>query len=166
MNTTTLKKILSCFCLIAFVIFFLTFALQKDNKPSISQNAVKLNTFISISIYDSTDYDLIANCFELCDKYEKIFSRTDPDSELFKLNNGLLADSDGKHYISDELATVIQAGLTISKLSNGAFSIALAPLLDSLIEFSEEEFMFMFTTITPPGLRCFATSSKNSVDDI
>ena len=64
MNTTTLKKILSCFCLIAFVIFFLTFALQKDNKPSISQNAVKLNTFISISIYDSTDYDLIARSEE------------------------------------------------------------------------------------------------------
>ena len=95
-------------------------------------------------------YDLLANCFELCDKYEKIFSRTDPDSELFKLNNGLLADSDGKHYISDELATVIQAGLTISKLSNGAFSIALAPLLD----------VWGFTTSEP------ALPNKISIDNI
>ena len=45
-----------------------------------------LNTVITISIYDSTDKGLIVECFDLIKKFEKKFSRTDPDSEISALN--------------------------------------------------------------------------------
>jgi len=58
-----------------------------------------------------------------------IFSRTNPESELYKLNHGMLKQSaDGYHTVSDELYEVISVGKKYSELSDDAFCIAMEPL--------------------------------------
>lgn len=84
----------------------------------------KLNTVVSITIYDSGNEQLLENCMQLCDKYEQIFSRTAENSELYRLNHRLLPDNQ----VSPELSDLISEGLRYSKLSNGAFDITLAPV--------------------------------------
>ena len=90
-----------------------------------------LNTSITISIYDSTDKSLIVQCFDLIKKYEKMFSRTDKDSEIYALNEKGEAD------VSDETLELIKTGLQYSKDTNGRFNIAIEPLT-SLWNFSSE----------------------------
>lgn len=113
---------------------------SKSQEP-ISTTAIKLNTAVTITIYDSQNKNLLTECMNLCDKYEKIFSRTASDSELYKLNHRQLTPVDGTdntYQVSDSLAELIQKGLYYSDLSDGAFDIAIEPLT-SLWDFTAED---------------------------
>ena len=106
-----------------------------------SATAIKLNTAVTVTIYDSQDRGLLTDCMDLCDKYEKIFSRTASDSELYQLNHRELTHVDGTDdtfQISDSLAELIKKGLYYSELSEGAFDIAIEPLT-SLWDFTAED---------------------------
>ena len=124
------------------------------NEP-ISISSIKLNTAVQITIYDSQDKSLLDDCLDLCDKYELIFSRTNENSELYKLNHRKdTSDKDphadgqttpypvsgtaGTWHISEDLAALLSEGLDITRESNGAFDIAIAPLT-SLWDFTAED---------------------------
>lgn len=124
------------------------------NQP-ISINSVKLNTAVQITIYDSQDKALLDDCLALCDKYELIFSRTNKKSELYKLNHRKdVSDEDfntdgqttpypvsgtaDTWHISEDLAALLSEGLDITRESDGAFDIAIAPLT-SLWDFTAED---------------------------
>ena len=114
------------------------------NEP-ISISSIKLNTAVQITIYDSQDKALLDDCLALCDKYELVFSRTNEKSELYKLNHRKDTsdkdpNADGQTtpypvsgtadtwHISEDLASLLSQGLSITRESDGAFDIAIAPL--------------------------------------
>ena len=124
------------------------------NQP-ISISSIKLNTAVQITIYDSQDKSLLDDCLALCDRYELIFSRTNENSELYKLNHRKDTsdkdpNADGQTtpypvsgtadtwHISEDLAALLSEGLDITKESDGAFDIAIAPLT-SLWDFTAED---------------------------
>ena len=112
-----------------------------DSREPISATAIKLNTAVTVTIYDSNDKNLLTECMNLCDKYEKIFSRTASDSELYQLNHRELAPVEGTentYQVSDDLAELVSEGLDYSELSEGAFDIAIEPLT-SLWDFTAED---------------------------
>ena len=118
------------------VIFFtlILLVLTGRQKNAFSQDAItltdyKLNTYVSVTIYEADKKYALEECMALCDQYELIFSRTNPDSELYQLNNGLLQrSSDGYYTVSSDLYEVIATGKKYADLSDNAFSIALQPL--------------------------------------
>ena len=124
------------------------------NQP-ISISSIKLNTAVQITIYDSQDKAFLDDCLALCDKYELIFSRTNEKSELYKLNHRKnVSDGDfstdgqttpypvsgtaDTWHISEDLAALLSEGLDITRESDGAFDIAIAPLT-SLWDFTAED---------------------------
>lgn len=124
------------------------------NQP-ISISSIKLNTAVQITIYDSQDKALLNDCLALCDKYELIFSRTNEKSELYKLNHRKdVSDGDfgtdgpttpypvsgtaDTWHISEDLSALLSEGLDITRESDGAFDIAIAPLT-SLWDFTAED---------------------------
>lgn len=112
----------------------------KTQKP-LSVTAFKLNTVVTLTLYDSQEQALLDKCLELCDRYEKIFSRTNKDSELYQLNHRKLPVKEGTtntYVLSEPLAELIALGLHYSNESDGAFDIAIAPLT-SLWDFTAEE---------------------------
>ena len=112
-----------------------------DSQEPISATAIKLNTAVTVTIYDSNDKNLLTECMNLCDKYEKIFSRTANDSELYQLNHRELAPverTENTYQVSDDLAELVSEGLDYSELSKGAFDIAIEPLT-SLWDFTAED---------------------------
>ena len=112
-----------------------------DSREPISATAIKLNTAVTVTIYDSNDKNLLTECMNLCDKYEKIFSRTASDSELYQLNHRELAPVEGTentYQVSDDLAELVSEGLDYSELSEDAFDIAIEPLT-SLWDFTAED---------------------------
>ena len=111
------------------------------SQEPVSATAIKLNTAVTVTIYDSQDRELLTECMNLCDKYEKIFSRTASDSELYQLNQRELtpvAGTEDTFQVSDPLAELIRKGLYYSELSEGAFDIAIEPLT-SLWDFTAED---------------------------
>lgn len=124
------------------------------NQP-IGISSIKLNTAVQITIYDSQDKALLDDCLALCDKYELIFSRTNEKSELYKLNHRKdTSDKDPNTdrqttpypvsgtadtwHISEDLAALLSEGLDITRESDGAFDIAIAPLT-SLWDFTAKD---------------------------
>lgn len=111
------------------------------SQEPVSATAIKLNTAVTVTIYDSQDRELLTEYMNLCDKYEKIFSRTASDSELYQLNHRELtpvAGTEDTFQVSNPLAELIRKGLYYSELSEGAFDIAIEPLT-SLWDFTAED---------------------------
>ena len=111
---------------------------MKSQEEPISATAFKLNTVVTITIYDSQNTSLLDDALALCDHYEEIFSRTKESSELYQLNQGLLPRSEKGFSISSELEELIQSGLFYGELSEGAFDISVEPV-SSLWDFTSGE---------------------------
>lgn len=107
------------------------------NAEPISRTEFKLNTVITITLYDTADTSLLDGCMQLCDQYELLFSRTNPNSELYQLNHGLLPRSGSGQLVSDETAELITLALSYCELSDGALDITIAPV-SSLWDFHAE----------------------------
>ena len=100
----------------------------------ISISSFKLNTIVTIRIYDSTDESLLTGALAVCDKYENLLSRTIETSEIYGLNH-----ADGRPYpISADTAALIDTGLSYCRMTDGAFDITIAPLA-ALWNFSSSE---------------------------
>ncbi len=110
-------------------------ACSKTVTAPLQITAFKLNTVVSVTLYDSNKQELLDTCMNMCDTYEKIFSRTNSSSELYAMNHRQLLASDQSIQLSPTLAYVIEKGLYYSKLSNDAFDITLAPV-STLWDFS------------------------------
>jgi thiamine biosynthesis lipoprotein len=114
---------------------------EGDKLEPITKTAFKLNTMVTITLYDSISEEILDGAFAICDKYENIYSRTLETSELYKLNNKTLEMKEGSkdsYYISDELKDILNYGLKYSNLSGGNFDITIEPI-SSLWEFTSEE---------------------------
>ena len=120
--------------LIAIVIFAFFYQKRQPKEP-ITATALKLNTVVQITIYDSQDRELLEEALALCDTYEQIFSRTAKTSELYQLNHGQLSTEGEAYSVSDAMAELIAEGLAYSELSGGAFDITIEPV-SSLWDFT------------------------------
>lgn len=135
------KKLASACCVLAFSLFLacsLLYRKPENKTEKISRTAFKLNTVVTLTIYDSTDETLLTDALALCDKYETMFSRTMESSELYKLNHRTLPQKDGTFLISPETAGLLSKGLEYSRLSDGGFDLTIGPV-SSLWDFTSEK---------------------------
>ncbi|MEA4894919.1 MAG: FAD:protein FMN transferase [Oscillospiraceae bacterium] len=120
---------------ISALIFILLFtnlsACANQDTEKITKSDFVLNTIASITLYGNYDEALIDECFDLCRHYESLFSRTNKNSEIYRLNHREISS------VSDETAELIEEGLRYSELSNGAFDITVEPL-SSLWNFTSD----------------------------
>lgn len=86
------------------------------------------DTAVTITIYEysgeKSETDVINECFELCNYYESLFSRTSKDSDVSRLNNSNGKKTEVQHVVSE----IVSDSIEYSKLSDGAFDITVAPL--------------------------------------
>ena len=82
------------------------------------------DTVIKIQILDPADESILDGLKKLCEKYDTMFSATNTDSELYKLNH-----ANGQPFtVSSETVNLIQEGIHYSKLSGGAFDLTIEPV--------------------------------------
>lgn len=92
------------------------------------------DTVISVQVLDSVDEDVLKGCETLCRKYDAMFSRTNEDSDISRINRAGGAPVE----VSDETVKLIKKGIYYSEMSGGAFDITIAPVV-SLWDFQAEE---------------------------
>lgn len=138
MTTPKRVSISAGILLILAVGCLLAFYLRRTQIQPVSATSFKLNTIVKITLYDSDDRELLNEAMSLCDKYEAIFSRTLPSSELYQLNQGSLPAQNQFYKISDSLTELISLGLHYSQLSDGAFDLSIGSV-SSLWDFTSGE---------------------------
>ena len=141
-------------------------SVQASDSP-ITFNGIYFNTYITTVIYDSNNKQILDNIAKMCQKYELLFSRTNTESELYKLNHRLINPLNVRSFdnllqypVSDELYEILEIGLKYSSDSNDSFNIAIAPV-SQLWDFSSGK-----AEIPDENLLKAATHNTNSSDII
>ena len=105
-----------------------------SNQPLISRDGFFFDTVISISLYDSDDETIIDDCFDLMEHYENLLSRTVEGSDIWNINH-----SNGETVeVDPETAALIEDALHYCEISDGAYDITIAPVVD-LWDFHSED---------------------------
>jgi thiamine biosynthesis lipoprotein len=91
---------------------------------SVTDTGYYFDTVVTITLYGTNKTAVLDGCFDLCDKYDTMFSRTYTTGELYRLNEAA-AESDAAVAVSPELAQIIADSLYYSQLSGGAFDITI-----------------------------------------
>ncbi|HEX3021863.1 MAG TPA: FAD:protein FMN transferase, partial [Lachnospiraceae bacterium] len=158
------KKILITVTLATLVIVtlianhFLKSSNSTNHDASYSKTSLKLNTVISITVYntneslailkdawsinnkdtsanDRTLYEsVIDEAFNLVDHYESLYSRTIPTSDIYQFNHR----NEMSLSVSSDTSDLIDYGLYYSNLTNGKFDISIGALT-SLWNFNTDQ---------------------------
>ena len=103
----------------------------------VTETGFYLDTVVQITLYDTDGRDTclknIQECFEMIDRYERIFSATIEDSDVWNINH-----SGGNPVsVSDDTISLLQTALFYSELSDGRVDVTVLPLSE-LWDFSSE----------------------------
>ena len=103
---------------------------EKKQNPSYTDTL--FDTVIKVQILGSADEDVLKGLEKLCKDYDKNFSMTNEEGELYKINHAQGAPVE----VSDDMVTLIQKGIYYSEFSRGAFDITIGSV-SSLWDFKE-----------------------------
>lgn len=108
---------------------------KKAAEP-VSRSDFLLNTFVTVTLYDTEDETILDGCLDLCRQYEGLLSRTEETSEIYRINHREPGTREME--VSEETADVIERGLYYSSISGGSFDITIEPV-SSLWDFTAPE---------------------------
>lgn len=116
-----------------FTYILLIFSLFLNGCSSITakNNAVTkaglyFDTVITLTVYGERAQELIETCFDKCEEYENLFSRTVSNSDISRINN-----ANGEEVIvSEETLEIIEKGIYYGELSEGLFDITIGPVVE------------------------------------
>ena len=98
---------------------------RKNNTPLVKEGFY-FDTYISITVYSPKYEKELNECMKMCERYEKLFSRTVEGSDIYNINysNGEYVDVDPETYY------LISKAIEYCEETDGAADITIAPLMD------------------------------------
>ena len=118
-------KYFSRLILLIFVIVLLC-GCSTTTKEPLSKTGFYFDTVITITLYDTKDEELLNTCFDYCKEFENLVSRTIPTSDISRINTA----NGSPINVSDITIGLIKKGIEFGELTDGAFDITIAPLMD------------------------------------
>ena len=119
---------------VLFLVFAAVLTLRPRQMEPITRSDFLLNTFVTVTLYDSDDEEILEQCMALCREYENRLSKTITTSEVYRLNHR--APGEDTFTLTKDTAALIREGLQYSRISDGAFDITIEPL-SSLWNFTD-----------------------------
>ncbi len=93
----------------------------------LTRSWVALDTAVSVTLYDQeAPLEKLDECVELVKRYEALFSRTNPDSDISRIN----AAGGEWVTVAPETVTLLQKAVKLGEQTDGAFDITVAPVMD------------------------------------
>ncbi len=121
MIKTKFKLIFPILCLSSLILT----ACQKHATEIVPYTETRFffDTLITITIYEDRQ-DVLDKAIELCAEYQERLSLNDEGSEIKHINES----NGGPVTVSDEMLTILKAGVEYGDTTNGAFDITMKPL--------------------------------------
>lgn len=129
-----MKRGKSAFLIMGLAVLLLT-GCRRKIEP-VSKSDFLLDTFVTVTLYDKDDPEILNGCMDVCRSYENIFSKTIEKSEVYKLNHRPAEEKTAT--VSKDVAALLSRGLHYSQISDGAFDITVEPL-SSLWDFTSPD---------------------------
>lgn len=121
----TRKKITALLLFAAISAMLFSGCTAKSVEP-ITKSGFYFNTVITVTLYNSSGKQLLEDCFDLAETYERYFSNTITDSDISKINasGGIPVE------VHDETIELLEMGIAYGDLSQGKFDITIGKLSD------------------------------------
>lgn len=129
-SITLYKKI--CILLPVVLCLFSAWGCTVQNQP-VTYTDYYFDTVISLTFYQNNNDTLAEECFEICETYENLLSRTVEESDIWRINNG----NGSPVTVSAETYALIKEALYYCELTGGKIDITVAPLMD-LWQFTDD----------------------------
>ena len=96
------------------------------NPSPIHESIFALDTVITITVYDEQDAEIIPEAMDKIKSYDSLFSKTNPDSDIYKINH-----ANGEWTtVSKETISLLSAALYYCELSAGDIDITISGVKD------------------------------------
>ena len=92
----------------------------------INKQGFAFDTLVSITIYDSNNYSLLDECFNMCSCYENMLSKTVKGSDIYRINH---ANTEAVT-VSDETITLLKYSIDAYNNYDQIFDISISPVSD------------------------------------
>ncbi len=109
------------------ILFLLIFSACSKELVHHNKNFMAMSTVVTYQVHAEEDIDVDNIIKKTILETEELMSRTDPDSEIYKINE--LAGTDEEVIISKEVQEVIEASLKYQNLTDDSFRITIYPLV-------------------------------------
>lgn len=98
----------------------------QNQKEPVTKHGFYFDTVIQITLYDDSKESLIDECFDMAETFQQTISKTEPDSDIYKLNH-----ANGEPVtVSDDTLALLETGQRYYSLSGGSFDITIGALAD------------------------------------
>ena len=111
---------------IFFLIILSLLFISCGNNSARTFTELSLNTICSITVYTDEDEDLVPGAFALMEELSQMIDMYDQSSELSKINREAYGNP---VKVSDELFSLIEYAYDVTVDTDGAFNIAIGPLV-------------------------------------
>ncbi len=119
-----MKKKLLLLPICILLLSFISGCSSSETSTPISKTSFLFDTVVTITVYDKEDAKLLDHCFQICEEYENLLSRTISGSDIDKLNH-----ADGKTVsLSADTVSLIKDAVLYHQLSNGSFDITIGTI--------------------------------------
>lgn len=118
-------KILGILCMLVVICTFSGCSSVNDTEP-VSKTDFYFDTVVTITLYGQDNVKYIDKCFDICSKYEKMFSRTIKGSEIDQINNA----NGNPVSVSEDTLDLINKGIYYSDKTDGKFDITIGGVSD------------------------------------
>ena len=112
------KKIIPLLCSLALL---LSGCSSLPGEEDLTYNDTLFDTVIRIQILDPVDKEVLDGCRKLCQDYDALFSRTNENSDIYKINHAAGQAVE----VSEETITLLNKGIYYCELSGGIFDITI-----------------------------------------
>lgn len=99
----------------------------EPQETPVSRQIIAMDTVMQFSVYGQRAEDTVQAAVEEVQRLEKLLSRTDPDSELSRLNER----AGERTAVDREVCDLIRAAVGYSEEADGSFDITVAPIVDA-----------------------------------
>lgn len=124
MKGIIMKKKLLLLPICILLLSFISGCSSSETSAPISKTSFLFDTVVTITVYDKEDAKLLDHCFQICEEYENLLSRTISGSDIDKLNH-----ADGKTVsLSADTVSLIKDAVLYHQLSNGSFDITIGTI--------------------------------------
>ena len=108
------------------IIIAIAFLMGKRSKP-ISGDGYYFDTYVNLTVYNHKDAKYLDECLKMCERYEKLLSRTLEGSDIWNVNN---AGGEAVR-VDPETYYLIERALEFCEETDGAVDLTVAPLVDA-----------------------------------
>lgn len=115
-------------------VLFLSGCSRLPAKEDLIYTDTLFDTVIRVEIRDPVDREVLEGCENLCKKYDTLFSKTDENSDIVRINTAAGAAVE----VSEDTIELIKKGLYYCELSGGLFDITIGSV-SALWDFKAEE---------------------------